>query len=68
MTSEIKGKNAFLIALSIIVLFGAIELYGISVVGDWSILRSTVVFQLIAITLAVAPMLYGLIYASHHED
>jgi len=56
------------IAAAIAVLFGAIELYGLSVVGDWTVLNPTVTCQLLAITIAVAPMMYGLIYASHHRE
>ncbi len=44
------------------------ELYGLSGGGDRSIIKSTMVCQLLAITVAVAPMMYGLIWASHHDE
>jgi hypothetical protein len=66
--SHFNLKGAALIALTIVALFGAIEFYGLSVVGDWEILNPTIVCQLLAITVAVAPMIYGMVYASHHED
>jgi hypothetical protein len=65
--SNFNAKGALLIAGAVMALFGGIEIYGISVVGDWSILRSTIVCQLVAITLAVAPMMYGLVFAAHEE-
>jgi hypothetical protein len=66
--SKFNAKGALLIVACIVLLFGGIELYGISLIGDWSILGSTVVWQLVAITAAVAPMMYGLLFASHHEE
>ena len=66
--TKFQPKYAFLISAAIILLFGGIEVYGLMVVGDWSLLKATVPFQVIAITLAVAPMMYGLVFMSHHED
>jgi hypothetical protein len=66
--SPVNLKGVLVVAAAILVLFGAIELYGLAVVGDWSIVNPTVVCQLLAITAAVAPMMYGLIFASHHRD
>jgi hypothetical protein len=64
----LKTRAILVIAAAIAILFGAVELYGLSVVGDWTILNPTVSCQLLAITIAVAPMTYGLIYASHHQE
>lgn len=61
-----NAKGALLTAVVIVVLFGAIELYGLF--GDWSILNPTVACQLLALTVAVTPMMYGLVWASHHSD
>ena len=66
--SKLHVKGAVLVCVSILVLFGGMELYGVKVVGDSSVLMPTVVMQLLAITVAVAPMMYGLIYLSHHDD
>jgi hypothetical protein len=65
---HVNLKGMLLIAAAILVLFGAIELYALQVFEDWSIVNPTVTCQLLAITLAVAPMMYGLIYASHQQD
>ena len=66
--SEFNNRGVLGICAVIVLLFGAIELYGVYVVGDWSIVVPTVVCQLLAITVAVAPMMYGFIYASGHDE
>ena len=63
-----RVKSALLIAATIAILFASIEIYGIWIGGDPDILTSTVLWQLLAITLIVSPMVYGLIYASHHDE
>jgi len=66
--TKFQPKYAFLISAGIILLFAGIEVYGLMVVGDWSLLKATVPFQVIAITLAVAPMMYGLMFMSESEE
>lgn len=66
--SEINNRGVYVICAVIVLLFGAIELYGVYIVGDWSIVVPTVVCQLLALTIAVAPMMYGFIFASEHEE
>lgn len=65
---KVNAKGALLTAVVTVVLFTVIELYGLFVVRDWSILNPTIVCQLLAITVAVTPMMYGMIYASQHKD
>ena len=62
-----NAKAAGFILLAVVALFGGMELYGVTVVGDWSIVFPTIVFQLVAITLIVAPMIYGVVCASQHD-
>lgn len=66
--SNFNVKGAFLVVASILVLFGGIELYGLMLMDNWSILTSTVFWQLCGLTVAVAPMMYGLIFDSEHAD
>jgi len=66
--SKFNAKGALLTAVATVVLFAIIELYGLFVVKDWSIMNPTIVCQLLAITVAVTPMIYGMVYASHHDD
>jgi hypothetical protein len=63
---QLNAKGALLTAAAIVLLFGGIELYGLF--GDWTILNPTVACQLLALTVAVTPMMYGMIWASHHSD
>jgi hypothetical protein len=63
---QLNAKGALLTAAAIVLLFGGIELYGLF--GDWTILNPTVACQLLALTVAVTPMVYGMIWASHHSD
>ena len=64
----LKAKAALATAIVIAVLFAGIEIYGLAVLGDWTVVNPTVACQLLAITVAVTPMRYGMIYASHHSD
>ena len=71
MTTTSPGlrlKGALLIAIAIALLFGGIELYGIVIGGDRDVVMPTIAWQLLAITLIVSPMIYGLVYASHHDE
>ena len=65
---KLNAKGALITAGGIFFLFGAIELYGVFAVGDTSILIPTVICQLIALTIFVAPMIYGMVYASEDDE
>ncbi|MEM7305372.1 MAG: hypothetical protein AAF682_01815 [Planctomycetota bacterium] len=66
--SSFNFKGALAIVVGIFVTFGLVELYGISTGGDWSVLVPTVLWQLVAITIIVTPMIYGLIYDSEADE
>ena len=66
--SSLNTKGALLVCLTIVLLFGGMELYGLKGGGDRDIITPTIICQLLAITAAVAPMMYGFIWASHHEE
>ncbi len=64
---KLNKKAVVIIVAAVFGLFGVIELYGMSVVGDWSVLYPTMIFQLIAITVIVSPMVYGVV-CTHEEN
>ena len=65
---KIDLKRALPIALIVAALFTTVELYGLAGLGDWELaVVPTIAFELLAITLIVAPMVYGVMFNSEHD-
>lgn len=64
---KIETKRALPIVLIVGALFAAIEFYGLAVLDGWDNVLPTVTFELLAITLIVAPMVYGVMFKAEHD-